>query len=639
MPEPTGPTTRFAADAGRGFLWGVASAFFLLLIASLFREAGVPASVAAALFALAGLAAWRPGTALTLVALLVPIASWIGRHWNDAVAWPETVVVACLAGYTARRSITREPASTGALTFAAYAMIAVVLASLAVRLLVLRATIGGDALDAHLWNVLTAHYFTESASVQLDAAMRLIEGALLLHAGAAVARAQPAYAPNLIAWLIAGAAAAGALNLWRIWLGALRLESPILVFLGYLRTLRFNVHYGDVNAAGAYFMMTLLPALAAFWTRQRWLWALPVLSIALSLMLSGSRTAIFAGIAAAMVTFYLARREGRPSISAARRRTTAAVAIVLVIAGAGIVFLLAARNATPALQALRFRVEFARTSIQMLRSAPVFGIGVGEYATRSSEFSSPELLKTYPQGENAHNNFLQVLSELGLVGFAVFAWVLGAAGAAAARNLARDRRNLLRLAATAGALAFVIAWLAGHPLLIDAPAFSFWLLLGTIAGWSDAVATAPIRRIAAPSVMAGGLVIALVVSSPLRLRLELARAELEHQGIGLSAWRDSADGVRHRLAGVTSTVFVPASARVVTIPLRAVNTNQEVLVELRLDDRPADVLRVPGDRWLTLRLPLPSSDDGARYRRLDLEVRTEQPTESPVLMIGKVTPH
>lgn len=633
----TEPTARLRpGDIGQALAWGAPSAFFLVLLGSLLGEDRIPTLVVPVLLGIAGLTAWRTGVALMLVAFLVPIATWIGRPWNGAVAWPETLVVACLAGYTARRAVTRESGQSGSLNFAIYSLIAVVLGSLAVRLLVLRATIGGEALWAHLSVALATHYFTERANVQLDAAMRLIEGALLLHAGATAGRVNPSFAPGLIRSLVLGAAAAGALNLWRIWIGALRLESPVAAFFRYLATLRFNTHYGDVNAAGSYCMMTLLPALAAFWVGRRWLWALAIVSIGTSLVLSGSRSAIVAGIAAALVALYLARGHSSLRLSPRRARTTLITALLVAAACAGVLSLLAVRNATPALAALWIRVEFARTGIQMFRSAPVFGVGVGDYSMRSTEFASPQLLKIYPR-ENAHNNFLQVLSELGIVGLAVFVWVLGAAGAASAGNLVRDPRNPLRWAATAGALAFVISWLGGHPLLLDAPAFSFWLLLGTVAGWGYVAAPKPPRAVS-PAAAASLVVVAVAISLLPRSGVELGRAELEHQGIGLSGWLDSADGIRHRLAGVRSTVFVPASARVVTVPLRAAETSQEVVVELRLDDRLANALRVPGDRWVTLRLPLPPSQAATRYRRLDLEVRSPPSTESPLLMIGKVTP-
>ena len=99
---------------------------------------------------------------------------------------------------------------------------------------------------------------------------------------------------------------------------------------------------------------------------------------------------------------------------------------------AGAVYLLFARNLTPTATALGFRAEFAATGLRMGAARPVFGVGIGRYYTLSSEFSSPRLRATYPH-ENAHNNFLQVLAELGVVGLAAFVSVLGLAAVSITR--------------------------------------------------------------------------------------------------------------------------------------------------------------------------------------------------------------
>jgi O-antigen ligase len=534
----------------------------------------------------------------------------------------------------------RAPSSNRNLpTLAIYALIAIVVASLAVHVLVLRQTIGADGLRRLAGDLFAGEYFLGTGGAELDAAMRLIEGLLLFHAASTLVSIRSWRGPLLIRTTVIGAATAGALNLWRIWLGALQLESPVAAFFGYLRTLRYNTHYTDLNAAGSYYMMALLPALMLAWRRDWWRWAPAALLILVSLILSGSRTAIAAGIVAALGAWYLAqRRRGsqlRPQMTAARIAVVVALAVVCL--GAGL--LLAVRNDTSAVSAVRIRLEFARASVRMLRSAPLFGVGIGQYPSRAGEFTSPELVLAYPPSvhENAHNNFLQVLAELGIVGFAVFIWILAGATARIIGQPARDTHDRLFWCATAGAGAFVLSWLGGHPLLLDPPAFSFWILLGALAGWGG-IGGQHSRRTSTTAIPMAVLGVALLISLPLRVRAEFGRTELDHQGIGLSLWQDANDGIRYRLAGAVSTVFVPAAARVITVPLRAVNPHQAVSVELRLDSRLADVVRVPGDRWLMLRLPMPPQPD-TRYRALGFRVRVDDDeSASSLLMIGKVTP-
>ncbi len=127
----------------------------------------------------------------------------------------------------------------------------------------------------------------------------------------------------------------------------------------------------------------------------------------------------------------------------------------------------------------------------------------------------------------------------------------------------------------------------------------------------------------------------LAASIPVRARNERADFNLEHQGIGLSGWRDELDGVRYRVAGPTSSVFVPSGSRSFTVPLRA--ATQELRVELRLDGRPADVVRVPSDRWLPMQLLLPFGAN-PRFRRLEFRVTDVPPNAAEILMIGKVQP-
>ncbi len=75
---------------------------------------------------------------------------------------------------------------------------------------------------------------------------------------------------------------------------------------------------------------------------------------------------------------------------------------------------------------VRARLMMAETSLRLFSTAPVFGIGIHQFYAASPGALDPEFpaLSGYSR-ENAHNNFLQVLAEQGVVGLAALLWWLG----------------------------------------------------------------------------------------------------------------------------------------------------------------------------------------------------------------------
>lgn len=617
----------------------VAAGGFLALIYSLHLVEGTTFTIIGAFYVLAACAAVMPGPALMLVAALVPVAMWLGRAANEYIAWAEALVVAFAAGYCLRAAATRTDRPSSRIGPPVFVMGAVVVASVMMQIFVEVWRFGPAPTQEKLWGLVTHYYFvTHDSADPIDAGMRLIESLILLGAASSLAQRHPRFSRRLLQAIVFGAAAAATLNLWRLWDASLRFNRPFEAFLRYLSTQRVNVHYADLNAAGSYFVMALFAALglALVPKQRRWIPAAAV--IAASVWLTGSRSAMLAGILALLLpaAAYVSSHAVR---TGTRTLAIGAAAVVLSLAVAAGAYLLPQRgNQQSAGMATAVRWEMAQTSLRMTASRPSFGVGIGSYYARSGEFASPELLQIFPPAvhENAHNNFFQILAELGIVGLAVFLWLLVKAAMLCVAWIRDGPRDPVRWSTVAGLLAFVLSWLGGHPLLIDEPAFSFWLLLGTACGSGAWVAspdqTARIRWIITTAILA------IAVSVPLRVKSQRADFNLEHQGIGLSMWQPALDGVRFRVGGAASTVFMPADATVVTVPLRAANAHETLNVSLYLDDRPADVVSVPGDQWKHLRLIVPQNSSGARFRRLDLRVTRDPSAPSNVLLVGKVEP-
>jgi O-antigen ligase len=238
-----------------------------------------------------------------------------------------------------------------------------------------------------------------------------------------------ALADRLGRMLVVGAAGAAALNVQRVVAAAIRTDEPLSSFARIFGTVRVNIHYADLNAAGSYFALILPVAVALFVARPTRAvgWGLAAALIAAALWLTGARAAIAASVSVLLATSIL--------LALRRSRAFRALPVGLALLGSCAVLLAAPAQIFRgnAREALMLRAELTRTSMRMFKNDPVFGVGVGGYYYRSGAFMS-ERLRTYYSRENAHNQFLQVLAELGLTGFVPFVWTLLAAGVRGART-------------------------------------------------------------------------------------------------------------------------------------------------------------------------------------------------------------
>jgi O-antigen ligase len=631
--------TRFG-DGSRRVAAALGAALFLIVLASLSNVPGVPRLVFIELAALVVLAGLRPDHALAALAVTTPIAVWIGRQWHSSAAWAEAGAVAFCAGYCLRRALARRSDDPpDRLDAPILVTSAVVIASLVAQILIDDWRFGHVATLTGLQEIATGWYFLMGSNADpIDAAMRLLESLLLLRAVTTITRATPEIGARLIAWSVIGAAMAASLNLLRVWQGATRLDAPLTSFVRLLMHARFNESYGDVNAAGSYFMLTLLAAAGLALAKSR-VWVVAMVLVGSSLWITSSRTALM--VAALALLLPAGALAMRIHVVRRRRMAIAGAAVVLAIAAGTAAYAIPQRgNQQSVVAATRVRLELARTSLRMTASSPAFGVGVGRYYSRSGEFSSPELLQLFPPAvhENAHNNFLQVLAELGIVGFAAILWLLWTAGRLTASMLAADLRDPLRWGLATGLLAFVLSWLGGHPLLLDEPAFTFWMLLGVTCGWgAQHMSLTPLRP-GSTTWLVGVLIVLIAASVPVQVMHERADFNLEHRGIGVSPWQPAVDGIRYRLAGVSSSVFVPSEAQMIVVPLRAADPHTDLRVAVRLDGQAADVIAIGRDRWQQLRLRLPQERHPPRFRRLELRVEDPPAGAENLLMIGKAEP-
>lgn len=482
------------------------------------------------------------------------------------------------------------------------------------------------AFGAHLFT----SYFDESAAwAPYHLAITWIEALTLAVFAERLIRA------NHRAWpavLIAAATVAAATS----WIRLMQLASRSgwSAAIELVGTSRIQTLFNDANAAGSLFALYVVPAAwlafeAAKQARKRRAavagYTVASIVIALALYMTISRAA-YAGAVIGLAALWLCSR--RPS-----RRT---IAVVLGATATAITVLVALNpgsqsQSSPA-TSMDVRWQMGRIAAQMTRQHPVFGVGLGEFRRESRAFITEPLMATFPQtrvGENAHNNFLQILAELGLIGFVGYLWLL----AAGLRPIAPGGASTAGSRALAGGgLALLVSSLGGHPFLTGETLWNFCLVLGAAAGLGAVPITA-VQASAWPRRVVMAAVVFLLALLPIRL-WQLRYADLRHNYIGAGRLMKDVDGTKYQLADVRSLWWIPGTWRVVEIPLRVTGeSTPPCLVQIAIDGRPVNMVSVDSSVWTRTTIELTPAKSGRPSRPVELTVQRAECR----LMAGEMT--
>lgn len=142
-----------------------------------------------------------------------------------------------------------------------------------------------------------------------------------------------------------------------------------------------------------------------------------------------------------------------------------------------------ARDAT-----LAHRRFLWRAALEMIRRDPLLGAGYGQFAARLGEvrvdlrqdtlYTSLRPSQQRELTPYAHNEFLHLLAETGLVGLVAFLALLAGAGRSLARALTSASGHGAAWGAAAALTALLIHGLVSYPLHMAVSSYVFWLLLG-----------------------------------------------------------------------------------------------------------------------------------------------------------------
>lgn len=557
-------------------------------------------------------ALWRPGAALIALAALTPAGLLLApapARGAELLAW------AFLTGWLLRlwRPLV-EAESSRAIVLPALLYAACAVASWVSLMVAGAAGVDTPALGSYLGQAITPQYLVFSnTDTQTWTAVQAVTGIALLLAANAIAAADVSarrhVAPALaISMAVLGAATC--VDVIRQW-AAYGYDIDFL--LRYTRGERFALHLNDLNAAGSQYVLAagIAFGLAVAGT-ARWAWWALLAVMLPAFWLTGSRTAVVA-LAGAVATVLAVRRRSAWGIARVQVLTAAAV-LVLALSAVIAIAVFGGNERGSAGRALRLRTQFSETSIRMLASSPLFGVGVGRYFARSPEFMPAEIKSLYG-AENAHNYFAQQFAELGVVGGALFAWLV-IVGLIAAWKTARAGRDPAAIALLGGCAGYVLTCVTGHPFLLSEAAFSFWIALGVlVAGAPHDEPGRPWRR-----VLPAAVGILLLANIGLGAR-SYADARVAPAESGFEASAVAADGRAFRWTSPHVTTYVPDGPGFLRITMRApdVRLARPMRVETSVAGRIVDSRQPPSDRWVTIEIPV-RTPATAPFRRVDIRI-------------------
>jgi O-antigen ligase len=586
-----------------------------------------------------GLSIVSPVAGLVVSAALAPLGQLLAvtvsvEHFRVG----EAIVLAFFVGWLLHGLRDRRgPSAPGAIGWLLAATVVASVAGLALRY---------PGQVSSTFDLLVHEYNLVEDRIGLVAGARLLEGLALAAGTIVLFRQRPRLAITLPAVLaMTGCLAAAASFL--LWRGIA--PAPILRQYAFNRY-RVSAHVFDSNAAGSYFGMLICLTLGMSVRargRNRAMWLAATVANTIGLWFTASRSSM--GSTASVLIFaaiWLASSRLKPSWR------TAIIAGGL--AGAALIGSIQAGRVPsyPLTQAADFRFQFNAASLRMIAARPMFGVGVGQYYDTSPLFLTPRLAWTYGS-ENAHNYFLQVGAELGVLGLGLYAAWLFTGLIRGGRALSAAPRDVRLLGIGAGVVAFLGTCLTGHPFLIFEVAAPFWVQFGLLLALAGstlenhraahAPETPPNRRpqwvLAAGTAAIG---VCVVLSAPMRaLQRDIASPQSRALD-GFYGWETGADGTRYRWTGQFASVFVPADVTRVYVPVR-IPAKVATLSPIEVDTSIGGIIRARtkvGDTWADINLEMPDALPPTRFTRVNLRVeRTWQPAlyipgSSDLRMVG-----
>lgn len=270
----------------------------------------------------------------------------------------------------------------------------------------------------------------------------------------------------------------------------------------YLTVDRASLYQGTNRAIGAFsgpnlfatFLLLTLPLAAAIMVMDRWSWrvvglvggGLGLMNLCLTRSAGGWVGAVAATVVAVAIAAARSRRGRRRAVEGRRcpRRTWLMAGLAAMIAIFAAVAWLHADTSAEGLNELSGRRYYLWVAgLSMVVQHPVMGVGLGDFF-RDLPAYYPPWVTPREWHEHAHNLYLQMAAEEGLIAFGLFGAMIWRIVSRATRRLA-SAVSPLRVATLAALTGVLVHSLFDATLLAIPLSWLFWVLLGLLASVPD----------------------------------------------------------------------------------------------------------------------------------------------------------
>ncbi len=246
-----------------------------------------------------------------------------------------------------------------------------------------------------------------------------------------------------------------------------------------------------------------------------------------------------------------------------------------------------------------------KAGIEMIKDYPFFGIGVGSFVRHFLDYK--DVIKLSNRPENAHNYFIQIGAEIGLIGLAIFLCliiIIFRYGVIVLKRLKEKYWKFVSLGILTGIAGFLISCLAQHPLLLIEMQFIFWLFVSIIF---ILVGLNKIQHshLKLPKKILFIIVLAILASIPFRLFFHSNNNVISNHGFYY--WERWLNQIPFRWTKRTASQQIEIKGGTLYLPILSSQpniSNKPVKVDIYFDGYKVDSIFLNESKWKIFNYPI-----------------------------------